>query len=82
MIRLLYDCGRFHVPESKQHGQVGPLLGQIHTEAIIKIDVFQGAVGFRYFITLNKKSDKNFFLIMFSRKTCGGSPDSFSFGYI
>jgi len=49
MIPLLYNSGRFHVPDSKQHGQVGPLLGRIPTEALIKRDVLKGALEFRYF---------------------------------
>jgi hypothetical protein len=82
MIHLLCDCGRFHVPDSKQRGQVGPLLGRIPTEALIKREELQGALEFRYFITLDKKSDKNFIPIMLSRKTRGRSLDNFRFAYI
>jgi hypothetical protein len=45
-----------------------------------KKDVLQGALEFRYFITPNKQSDKNFIPIMFSRKKRGRILDSFRFG--
>jgi hypothetical protein len=48
MVRLLYNCGRFQVPNSKQRGQVGPLLGRIPTEALIKRNVLPGAFEFRF----------------------------------
>jgi hypothetical protein len=69
-----------HVPDSKQHGKVCPLLGRIPTEALIKRDVLQGALEFRSFVTLNSKSDKNFIPIMFRMEKRGRILDSLCFG--